>query len=78
MYKLPKLKVKRPVGHPSEEIREFEQGRYFLFSYGDGVFVVVEGQVINSYEELIQLAAQDCYKDKEFLEVIIVPEISGG
>ena len=78
MHRLPKLKVKRPVGYPSEEIREFEQGKYFLFSYGDGTFVVVEGRVINSYEELIQLATQDCYKDKEFLEVIIVTEMSGG
>ena len=34
--------------------------------------------MINSYQELIQLAIQDRYKDKEFLEVILEPVIGGG
>ena len=79
MSKLPRLKLKKPFGYPFEETRDFEQVQYFLFSYGDSAIVLVEGQVVNSYEELLQLAAQDCYKDKESLEVVLLPAaISGG
>jgi len=78
MPKLPKLKVKKPFGYPSEEIRDFEQAKYFLFSYGASTIVMVEKQVVNSYDELLQLAAQDCYKDKESLDVVVLPAIVGG
>jgi len=78
MAKLPKLKIKRPIwyGYPVEEIHDFEQAQYFLFS--TFTFVVVEGQVVNSYEELVQLAAQDSYKDKEFIEVDLRYDMIGG
>jgi len=78
MSTLPKLKLKKPFGYPFEEIRDFEQAQYFLVSYGDSAIVVVEDQVINSYEELVQLAAQDCYKDKESFEVLLFPPAIGG
>ena len=78
MSKLPKIKVVQPFRYPSEEIHDLEQAKYFLFSYGPSVFIVVEGQVINSYDELVLLAAQDCHKDKEFLEVFVETIISGG
>lgn len=76
MTKLPKLKVKGLGWDISEEIRDFEQAKYLPF--GHNVIIVVEGQVIESYEDLIQLAAQDRYKDKEFLEVMFLPIIVGG
>ena len=78
MSKLPRLKLKKPFGYPFEEIRDFEQGQYFLFSYGDSAIVLVGGQMINSYEELLQLATRDCYKNKEFLEVMLLPAAIGG
>ena len=78
MSKLPRLKLRKPYSHPFEEIRDFEQARYFLFGYGDSAIVQVEGQVINSYDELVQLAAQDCNKDKDFLEVLLLPAVLGG
>jgi hypothetical protein len=78
MLELPKLKLKKPFGYPFEEVRDFEQAKYFLFSYGNSALVVVEGQVINSYEELVHLAAQDSYKDKESLEVLLLPTVIGG
>ena len=50
-----------------------------LFSQGGEDIIVAEGQVIKSYEELVQLATQDSYKDKEFLEVwLLAVEIGGG
>lgn len=79
MSKLPKLKLKKPYGYPFEEIRDFEQAKDVLFSQGGEDVVVAEGQVIKSYEELVQLATQDSYKDKEFLEVwLLAVEIGGG
>ena len=78
MSRLPKLRLKKPFGYPFEEIRDFEQAQYFLFSYRASAVVMVEGQVINSYEELVQLATEDCYKDQESLEVVLLPAVVGG
>jgi hypothetical protein len=38
----------------------------------------VEGEVIHSYEELIRLASQDRYKDRDFLEVQMETVVAGG
>ena len=77
MAKLPKLKVKLPFGDASEDICEVEQAKY-RFSYSGEVLVVVEGQVVNSHEELVELASRDDYQDKEFLEVELLPALMGG
>ena len=72
MSGLPKLKIRR-TWDPTEETRDLEQARYSLFSHGRDMLIIVEGRSIISYEELLQLATQDCYKDKEFLEVVMTP-----
>ena len=72
MSKLPKLKVRR-TWNPVEETHDLEQARHLLFSRGADMLVIVEGQMVNSYEELVQLAAQEPYKDKESLEVVMTP-----
>ena len=72
MPKLPKLKVRR-TWNPVEETHDLEQARHLLFSRGTDMLVIVEGQMVNSYEELVQLATQDAYKDKESLEVVMTP-----
>jgi len=76
MSKLPKLKVKLLIGRMSEDVRDFEQAKYLPFCQHVQIFV--EGQLINSYEELVQLAAQDSYKAKESLEVVVTSAIGGG
>jgi hypothetical protein len=79
VLKLPKLKIRNwSDGYAGKEIRDFEQARYFLFNYGANIIVAVEGQVIKSYEELVWLAGQDCYKNKEFLEVELLTVVNGG
>jgi len=80
MSKSPKLKIKKHFGGSrlEEKICDFEQAQYLLLNWWDSVIVAVEGQVIHSYEELVQLATQDCYKDKEFLEVGLYPQAGGG
>lgn len=78
MSQLPRLKVKTwPYGYLKEEIRDFEQAKEFL-NFDSTLLVTVEGQVLVYYDELVRLAAQDDYKDKEFLKVEIVPLMAGG
>jgi hypothetical protein len=77
MSRFPKLRVTHWVdAHPSEEMIDFEEAPYFLFNYD--VIVAVEGEVIHSYEELIRLASQDRYRDRDFLEVQMETVVAGG
>ena len=80
MSKLPKLKLKMTDGH--EEIHDLEEAKNIYpdwrFNHGFETTVLVEGQAVNSYEELVQLATQDKYKDKKFLEVVLLSFIGGG
>lgn len=78
MSKLPKLKIQSPFGAENEgDICDLEQAKHRL-DYGPETVVLADGQIVNSYEELVQLAAQERYKDKEFLEVVLLPLIAGG
>ena len=74
---LPKLRVKNPYWDVAEEIRDFEQGKYLPFS-AESVSVVVEGQIVSSYEELLRLASEKPYRDKDFLEVTLIEVVVGG
>jgi hypothetical protein len=78
MSKLPKLKVQSLFESGGDsDICEIEQAKH-RFVYGTETIVMVEGQVVNSHEELVQLANQEPYKDKEFLEIVLLPFIIGG
>jgi len=80
MSKLPKLKVKMPSGN--EEIHEFEESKSSFPNWAiQGILVLIEGQerqVVKSYEELVNMVAQNQYKDREFLEMVLLPFIDGG
>ena len=77
MSGFPKLKVTHWIdGKTSQEIIDFEQAPHFLFNYD--VMVVVEGEVIRSYEELVRLASQARFKDRDFLDVQLETMIAGG
>jgi hypothetical protein len=76
MSPLPKLKLKLPFGDPNEEICELEQAKDSLNF--DAVIFLVEGQRVHSYDKLVQLATQDNYKNKEFIEVELLPLFEGG
>jgi len=77
MSEFPKLKVTHLIdGQRSEEIFDFEQAPHFLFNYD--VIVAVEGEVVRTYEELVQLATRDNFKDRDFLEVQMETVIAGG
>ena len=81
MSNLPKLKVKwwSLAGEGEETICDFEQAEDIVFSKGTWGIAFAEGEMVRSYEELVQLAAQDQHKDKGMLNVtLLVPEIGGG
>ena len=77
MARYPKLKVTHWIdGQADRDIFQFEQARNLFFSYD--VMVVVEGTIVRSYEELMELAAGAEHRDKEFLEVRMETIIGGG
>jgi hypothetical protein len=78
MTNLPKLKIKLPFGDPSEEVCELEQAKYRFFSTSGMMVLVIDGQGLQSYEELVQLAARDMYKDREFIHAELLVELATG
>lgn len=40
--------------------------------------VVVEGRIVYSFEELVELASQEPYRSKEYLEIEGILPIAGG
>ena len=77
MPKLPKLRVKTFPGGSSEEVYDFEKAKDLPFL---DVFIFAEGQRINSYEELLKLATQDNYRNRDSLEVMVLSAglVDGG
>jgi hypothetical protein len=76
MEKKPKLKVNGLGWESSEELRDFEQAKYFPFC--EDLIITAEGHVINSYEDLLRLVSEEPYKSKEQLEIVFLPVIVGG
>jgi len=78
MHKLPKLRVQSFFETDCEtDIYDFEQAKDRI-DYETESIILVEGQSVNSHDELVQLATKEQYKDKEFLEVVVLPYIVGG
>lgn len=74
MSKLPKMKIIKWNGE--EVIQEIEDWKNFPFAIDD--LVMVEGQEIYSYDELVEMASKEPFKNQEFLDVRIMPFIAGG
>ncbi len=49
----------------------------YRLNFNTGI-ILVEGQRVHSYEELVQLAGQDKYRNQEFIKVLLMPLIVGG
>jgi hypothetical protein len=71
----PRKIIVKPFGYMNGKTCEFEQAKGF--NYDDGV-VLLDGIRIHSYDELVRLASSDKYKDSEFIEIVLLPAISGG
>jgi hypothetical protein len=76
MSHLPKLKIKLPSGNPDEYVYDLEEARDVL-NFSEGVFIV-DGQWIHSYNEIVSLARQERFKDREFIEVEWLQVMGGG
>jgi hypothetical protein len=72
---LPKLVIK-PFGYGSGTICDSEQARNRI-NY-DGMIVLFDGRRVHSHDELAQIANQDSYKNKDVVEVVLLPKIEGG
>ena len=66
MSQFPKLKIKL-LGSAIEEVCELEEAKDRL-NFGNGT-IMVEGQMVHTYDDLVAIASQDSCKDKEFIEV---------
>lgn len=75
MSKTPKFRVKG-LGWEAAGTYSIEQARNF--PYGQGLVVSVEDQVVQSYEELLQLINQPSFVDKDFIQVTFLDIIVGG
>ena len=81
MPELPKIKIKwwALKLEKEETFDSPEQVKDLLFNNRERAHIVAEGQVINSYEELVNMMNQDQYKDKETLNIVVFSSaISGG
>jgi hypothetical protein len=78
--KLPKLRVTYTIGRATvERVVELEQAKAFAYgSHGAQPRVVVEGQAVNSDQELYRLATEEVYEGKEYLEVVLRIPLLGG
>ncbi len=66
----------KPFGSLNEDICDLEEAKNRL-NFDVGI-ILIEGQIMHSYDELVQLAYQDTYKNKEYIEVVVLPTITGG
>ena len=71
MSQLPKIKIKYQ-GSAIEEVYELEEAEYNL-NFSGGI-ITVEGQVVNSCDELIKIVKQDKNRNKEFIEVTLAKQ----
>ena len=75
--KLPKLRIESPIIGQPEEICDIGQAKDKL-RFDSGILVVTDGQWVGSYDELVRLITQDSYRNKEVLDIKIVPIVGGG
>jgi hypothetical protein len=76
MNNLPRLRVSGLGWDETGKLIDFQQARYFPFS--QDLIITVDGEVVNSYEEMTRLAAGGLWPDRPFLEVVFLPVIVGG
>jgi hypothetical protein len=77
MDKLPRLKV-QGLGwdYSSGGIYDFEKAKHF--PYDQNILIVVEGNIIHSYQNLLDLIKEPEYQEKGILNVQFLEHIIGG
>jgi hypothetical protein len=77
MKKRPQLRVEGLGWEVGDKTYDFEQARYFPYDSLDLV-IVVEGKAVKSFEDIVELAGKEPYKNKSLLDVKILEVIAGG
>lgn len=77
MKKVSKLKIQLPFGNRDDSICDLEHAKY-RFNFDSEVIVVAEGQVVKSFDELLELTQREDLREKQFIEVKLFPLFSGG
>jgi hypothetical protein len=72
----PKMRIIRESIENPVEIWDFEQAENLPF--GKQQIVVVEGNLVNSYNEFLKLFKNREYQNKEYLEILLLPLVFGG
>lgn len=76
MSTVPRIKIKLPDVSQNEYIFELKDAGKVL-NFSEGIFIL-EGQGVHSYDELVHIARQDRFRDKEYLELEWLHMIGGG
>jgi hypothetical protein len=76
MSSLPKLKIKLPGDDGKEYIFTLEEARNII-KFDEAIFMV-EGQGVHSYDALVNVASQDKFRGREYIEVVWLHMIDGG
>jgi len=76
MSPLPKLKIKLPGADREEYICTLEEARNII-KFDEAIFMV-EGQGVHSYDALVNIASQDMFRDREYIEVVWLHMVDGG
>jgi hypothetical protein len=63
-------------GQIGEDLCKLEEARNILNF--DTWIILVESQRVQSYDQLVRMASLDKYKDREYLEVVLLPVVEGG
>ena len=72
---LPKIMIKI-FGSSVKDVHELEQAKYLL-NFDDSL-VIVDGQQVHSYDELVRVITQEKYNDQKLVEVVVLPAVEGG
>lgn len=71
-----KLRIKSSQ-NKTEQIIDIDQAREWDY-YEPSSLVVVENQLVRSYQELLEIAAGDSAKGKDILDVNFMVTLTGG
>jgi hypothetical protein len=65
----------KPLGYTNGTLCDLEQAKNLNFS---DAIILVDGRRVNTYDELIRLVSQDVFRNRETVDVIILPLVTGG
>jgi len=78
MPRMPRLRIRLLSEVATEDTCTLEEAES-RFNWGREPFVIVaENQAIGSYQDLVDLAKEERFRDKEFLDVELQPILIGG